>query len=505
MELRFQAGGPSAWSAEAVIMFLWEDETVEKAAPELLEAAPWLSITPAIRDFHGKKEELALLYGPPSLPISRVVLVGLGKGEELTVAERLEALRKASGTAAVRCRELGVATLGLPVTALARFQSDVERTIEEVVCGALLGLYRNREFKSSLAESSPVPKDPRWLALLFCDAHVPDIPRQAARKGESHAEGVLLARRLSNAPANHLTPEDLATEAGKLARRHTMKCEVLDRAAIQREGLSAFAAVAAGSVNEPCLVILEHAPAEHAEDNPLIVVGKGITFDSGGISLKPSAGMWEMKSDMSGAAAVLGFFEALGQLEIPRRVIGLLACAENMPDARATRPGDVVTTLSGKTVEIVNTDAEGRLVLCDALTYAQKRWKPDTLLDVATLTGACVVALGNDVAGLFCADATLAQRIKDCGEIVGEPFWPLPVWDRYFDNLKSETADFSNAGPREGGACSAAVFLKQFIEPDTRWAHLDIAGPAFITRKGTNCPAGATGFAVRTLLELALS
>ena len=319
----------------------------------------------------------------------------------------------------------------------------------------------------------------------------------------THAEAVILARNLANTPANSLTPEDMAEEARKLARRHDMNCEVLEREDIVSLGMGAFAAVAAGSANDPRLIILEHAPAGHADEAPLIVVGKGITFDSGGISIKPAAGMWEMKGDMGGAAAVMGLFEALGQLETPRRVIGLMACAENMPDARATRPGDVVKTLSGKTVEIVNTDAEGRLVLCDALTYAQRRWNPSMIVDVATLTGACVVALGDDVAGLFCQDATLAQRIKDFGDIVGEPYWPLPLWDRYFELLKSETADFANAGARAGGASSAAVFLKQFITFDGSWAHLDIAGPGFVTRKIPNCPAGGTGFAVRTLIELA--
>ena len=499
MELRFQAGGPESWSADAVIVFLSEDEKLEKAYPELLDAAPWMSIAPGMRDFHGKKGEMGLLYGPPAHPLSRAVVVGLGKLDALTYAETLEEIRKGAGAAAVRCRELGVDTLALPVSGLARFNADVERTIEEIVCAAMLGLWRNKAFKSK----EPEDADPRWLALLFCDANVPDFPRLAARRGETHAEAVILARNLANTPANSLTPEDMAEEARKLARRHDMNCEVLEREDIVSLGMGAFAAVAAGSANDPRLIILEHAPAGHADEAPLIVVGKGITFDSGGISIKPAAGMWEMKGDMGGAAAVMGLFEALGQLETPRRVIGLMACAENMPDARATRPGDVVKTLSGKTVEIVNTDAEGRLVLCDALTYAQRRWNPSMIVDVATLTGACVVALGDDVAGLFCQDATLAQRIKDFGDIVGEPYWPLPLWDRYFELLKSETADFANAGARAGGASSAAVFLKQFITFDGSWAHLDIAGPGFVTRKGPNCPAGGTGFAVRTLIELA--
>ena len=241
MELRFQAGGPESWSADAVIVFLSEDEKLEKAYPELLDAAPWMSIAPGMRDFHGKKGEMGLLYGPPAHPLSRAVVVGLGKLDALTYAETLEEIRKGAGAAAVRCRELGVDTLALPVSGLARFNADVERTIEEIVCAAMLGLWRNKAFKSK----EPEDADPRWLALLFCDANVPDFPRLAARRGETHAEAVILARNLANTPANSLTPEDMAEEARKLARRHDMNCEVLEREDIVSLGMGAFAAVAA--------------------------------------------------------------------------------------------------------------------------------------------------------------------------------------------------------------------------------------------------------------------
>ena len=324
----------------------------------------------------------------------------------------------------------------------------------------------------------------------------------AVQNGKMLGECTNLARDLVNTPGSDMTPVVLAQKAAAQAELCGVKYEIFDEFEVEKMGMGSFLAVARGSVNPPRLIVLRYQ-GDPENDSTVALVGKGITFDSGGISIKPAAGMWEMKGDMGGAAAVMGLFEALGQLETPRRVIGLMACAENMPDARATRPGDVVKTLSGKTVEIVNTDAEGRLVLCDALTYAQRRWNPSMIVDVATLTGACVVALGDDVAGLFCQDATLAQRIKDFGDIVGEPYWPLPLWDRYFELLKSETADFANAGARAGGASSAAVFLKQFITFDGSWAHLDIAGPGFVTRKVPNCPAGGTGFAVRTLIELA--
>ena len=502
MDIRFQAGGPEHWSADALILLLAEKEQPAQADPNLEEAAPWLHIAPGLRDFKGKKGELGVLYGPPAHPISRVLLCGLGSLDQLTFAEKLDCLRNALGQAVAQGRKLGLESLAISADSLTRLHEDGARVLTEASCAALLALWRNNRFKSP-EERNKQDVDPRWLAFLCPEDGVPDSLRLPVRAGEHMAEAVMLARNLANAPANALTPEDFADKAASIARRHGMTFEALDRNEIEEMGMGAFAAVAAGSIHDPRLVILEHAPAGHEQDAPLVVVGKGITFDSGGICIKPSAGMWEMKGDMGGAAAVLGLFEALGRLETPRRVIGLMACAENMPDARATRPGDVVTTLSGKTVEIVNTDAEGRLVLCDTLTYAQKRWEPALMVDIATLTGACVVALGDDVAGLFCADATLAEHIRSLGELAGEPFWPLPLWDRYFENLKSETADFANSGTRSGGASSAAAFLKQFVRPELSWAHLDIAGPAFITKAGPNCPAGATGFAVRTLIELA--
>ena len=273
-------------------------------------------------------------------------MVGLGKLDALTYAETLEEIRKGAGAAAVRCRELGVDTLALPVSGLARFNADVERTIEEIVCAAMLGLWRNKAFKSK----EPEDADPRWLALLFCDANVPDFPALPPGAAETMPKPSSSPRNLANTPANSLTPEDMAEEARKLARRHDMNCEVLEREDIVSLGMGAFAAVAAGSANDPRLIILEHAPAGHADEAPLIVVGKGITFDSGGISIKPAAGMWEMKGRHGRRGRGHGPVRSPRPAQTPRRVIGLMACAENMPDARATRPGDVVKTLSGKTV-----------------------------------------------------------------------------------------------------------------------------------------------------------
>lgn len=515
MDIRFQVGGPAQWRADAVIVFLFEGEALSDGAPELLEAAPWLGIAPAVRDFRGKKDEVAVFHGHPDLAVPRVIAAGLGKREAFA-ATAPAGLRAAAGAALRRCRELKIETVAVDAVALARVavsggESPAWSPFEEAVCGALLGLYRYDRFKTNGSGNGNGGEnggedarfEPRWLALLCAEASVPDDLHAAARRGEAAAAGVALARDLVNGPPNFVTPGHLAEQAEAIAKKYGMKARSLGRAELADMGMGAFASVFRGAEEEPRLVVIEHAPKGTEDQKPLVLVGKGITFDTGGISLKPAAKMHEMKGDMAGAAAILGMFEALGRSDVPRRVVGVMPCTENMPDGRATRPGDIVTTLSGKTVEILNTDAEGRLVLCDALTWAQREFSPEVVVDLATLTGACVVALGTDVAAVFANDDDLSGRIRGVGDMVGDRFWPLPLWDMYFENLKSDVADMANVGPREGGAVNAALFLKQFVDKGVRWAHLDIAGPAYTAKKTSTCPGGGTGFAVRTLLELA--
>lgn len=287
-----------------------------------------------------------------------------------------------------------------------------------------------------------------------------DFPRLTVQRDEAHAEAVILARNLTSTPANSPTPENMAKETRRLTRRHDMNCEIFERGDVVSLDMDALAAIAAGFANDPHLIILEHAPTGCTDETPLIVVGEGTVFDSDGVSIKPAAGVRGMKGDMSDTTAVMGLLEALGRLETPRRVIGLMVCAENMLDVRTTRSSDMVRALSGKTVEIVNTGAEGRLMLCDALTYAQWRWNPSITVDAATLAGTYVVALGDDAASLFYQDVTLVQRIKDLGDIVDESRWPLPLWNRYFGLPKSRTAGSVNVRVRAGGVSSVAVFLK---------------------------------------------
>jgi len=263
----------------------------------------------------------------------------------------------------------------------------------------------------------------------------------------------------------------------------------------------AFTAVAQGSREPAYLIVLEHAPAGHEHEPPIVLVGKGITFDTGGISIKPSQKMEAMKDDMAGAAAVLGAMHIIGRMKTARRVIGLMPCTENMPDGKAYKPGDVITSLSGQTIEVISTDAEGRMVLCDALTYA-RRYAPQLIVDAATLTGACIIALGDRVAGLMSNHEELTETIRDLGARTGERFWPLPLWDFYFDDIKSDVADFKNVGDRKAGSIIGGMFLKQFIDDGTPWAHLDIAGPCWSEKDLTVTPKGATAFGVRTLFEL---
>lgn len=504
MKLQFQA---TAYAAAVAVLFIPEPADAnsssfpkdfnELTSVALQEAAPWLAIAPAWRDFKAKKQELVLAYGPAAAPVSRILLVGLGQWNKLSEVEQYELLRESTAKAMQYCRERSLETVGLEITTLKALGLDLNLVLTEVVSSAYLGLYRNMQFKSELKEFKP---DPKALILLGAGQEM----QVAANYGRIKAEAVNIARELSNTPANHLTPTQFATKAVELAKHPKLSCEVLDMAQLQALGCGALVAVGQGSINPPCLVILEYTPenlSSEAAKDPLVIVGKGITFDSGGISLKPSEGMWEMKSDCGGATAVFGLMSALSQLEVPRRVIGLLALAENMPDGKACRPGDVLATHAGKTVEIISTDAEGRLVLCDALSYAQKRWQPTLMVDIATLTGASVVALGDYVAAVFATKPELAMQVRNWGLKTGEKFWPMPLDEAYMDYLKSETADFTNAGPRFGGACTAAIFLKQFVN-SPQWIHLDIAGPGFIGKSLPLCQAGGTGFGVMTLLEL---
>ncbi len=332
--------------------------------------------------------------------------------------------------------------------------------------------------------------------------HLPQPKGKSAALGGAEVGRVVAgaqnyARELVVRPSNIVTPRYLAEEARRLGNAHGLRVTVLDRAAMKRDGMAAILAVAAGSEEEPQFIAMEYGA--EAKSGPLVLVGKGVTFDSGGLSLKTPQSMETMKSDMSGAAAVLGALRAIAELELSVRVVGLIPAVENMPSGGALRPGDVIGSRSRKTIEVINTDAEGRLILADALSYAA-RYEPEAMIDIATLTGACVVALGHQASGVLGNDEALIEEIRQVGERSGERVWPLPLWIEYRDLLKSEIADIKNSGGRAAGTISAAMFLREFVGP-VPWAHLDIAGTAWADTAGPYQPVGSTGVGVRLITE----
>ncbi|MBQ9537531.1 MAG: leucyl aminopeptidase [Desulfovibrionaceae bacterium] len=500
MDLTFQVGGYAKWQAAVLLIPLLENEDILRNNPMLDNGMPWLSVAPAMRDLQTNKGELTLIHGHPDLALSRALFIGLGSANKFTP----ERFRDSIAQAVRHCQKHKFTTILLPAQLLAKLPCGIERLLEEAVYAANLSLYRGDFLKTATckdAQDEPEPLPEPILSIGLEDTD-PATLNAAALRGQTAANAVRLTRVLANTPANLLTPMLLAARSQQLAKEHGLSCKVLTAKDLQAEGMGAMLAVGQGSSNPPCLIILEHAPSAQAQAKPLVFIGKGLCFDSGGISLKPAPGMHHMKGDMAGAAAVLGALTAIAQEQIPRRVIGILACAENMPDGGATRPGDVVTGLRGDSIEIQNTDAEGRLVLCDALAYAQKYYDPAAMIDIATLTGACAVALGDNLAGLFSDDNDLATRIQAAGALGGEYYWPLPLWPIYRKKLKSEIADICHIATREGGAITAALFLQHFVD-SVPWAHLDMASVDWEDKKTPLCPKGCTGFGCRTLLEVA--
>ena len=363
---------------------------------------------------------------------------------------------------------------------------------EALVMAVTNSLYVYRETKPS----APAPSRLRSVTLVCAKAEWAAVA-EGIRSGLALAAGTTLAREWANRPANHCTPSHLAQQARKLAKSHGLKVEVLDRKDCEKLGMGSFLAVAQGS-DEPPKFIVARWMGGARNEAPVVLVGKGITFDSGGISIKPSAEMDEMKYDMSGAASVLGTLRAVAELKAKVNLIGIIPACENLPSGRSVKPGDVVKSLSGQTIEILNTDAEGRLILCDALSYAA-RFKPAVVVDIATLTGACVIALGHHRSGLFSPDDELATELLQAGERALDPAWRMPLDDEYDEALKTHYADMANVGPRAGGAITAAMFLKRFAG-SMRWAHLDIAGSAW----NSGVAKGATGRPVPLLTHFVL-
>ena len=444
-----------------------------------------------LEDFTGKLYETQLHYAPNSAPFRRILIVGLGyeKDFNIEIARRIAAISIQKlykiGVRSVASNSFDTLKNGLSSQDLAQAQSE----------GSRLSLY---QFDSHRSKKSNC--DIEKLTIIVSDKkNLVDVKR-GVMIGKYASEGTILARNLINEPANVITPTALGDFSKELSKNSdSLRCRVLNTRAIEKLGMGALLSVGQGSINPPNFIILDHN--SHLKNQPLIFIGKGITFDSGGLSLKSVSGIQTMKCDMAGAGAVIGAMSAISKLKIKQRIIALIPAAENMPDGKSFRPGDVVKTLSGKTIEILSTDAEGRLVLADALTYA-KRFNPCAVIDLATLTGACITALGHHAAGLFCSDDLLAHRLIRSGEITHERIWRLPVWAEYREQIEGDIADLKNSGGPPGGASTAAALLQEFADTYP-WAHIDIAGTATTKQLNFYTPKGAVGFGVRLLTQFA--
>lgn len=441
-------------------------------------------------EFNGEKKQKMTLYRPEGIPADRVILVGMGKNSALDP----EGFRAAAGRGVQAALEGRLSKIHFYASFSNKARVSLTDVLEALMEGAFLAnhvldAYKQEKKKKRLEEIT-------MLVPPGSETAAADLPV----KVEAVCGGTLLARQWVNMPANLKPPALFAQEIARRARREKVKVTIWDDGALARRKFGALLAVAAGSESKPRLVVLEYA-AEKAKKT-VVLVGKGVTFDSGGLNLKPGASMDTMKTDMAGAAAVAAVLLAAPRLKPNLNIVGVLPLVENMPSGRALRPGDIITTYGGKTIEVGNTDAEGRLILADAMAYALQTYKPDVMIDMATLTGACFVALGEKIAGVFSMDDALADTIMAAGEKTFERCWRLPLVEDYREYLKSELADISNmSSSKGGGAITAAMFLSEFAE-EVSWAHIDIAGPARNGKAADYCPMGGSGFGVRLLWEV---
>jgi leucyl aminopeptidase len=487
VEFSIKSGAPQMGSNSCVIAGVFEPRKLSAAATALDRAAKG-QLTGVVRrgDMQGKLGATTVLHDVQGIAAGRVMLVGLGPQN----AFREKQYREASAAAIRALNATGADEAAFHLSELRVGRRDAAWKVAHAVTVASEGAYRFTRMKSGNEGPDPALK----RLVLSVDRGAEKRAAAGLQQGLAVAHGMSLAKDLGNLPPNVCTPSYLANQARDLGKRYRMKVTVLERADMERLGMHTLLSVAHGSAQPPKLIAIEHYGGPK-KARPVVLVGKGVTFDTGGISLKPGADMDEMKFDMCGAASVLGVMKAVGEMRLPVNVVGVIPSTENMPGGRATRPGDIVKSLSGQTVEILNTDAEGRLILCDALTYVE-RFQPAAVIDIATLTGACVIALGHVASGLFANDDAIAREVTAAGDTAYDRVWHMPLWDDYQEQLKSNFADFANIGGRPAGAVTAACFLARFTR-QYKWAHLDIAGTAWKSGR----EKGATGRPVPLLAQ----
>ena len=496
METKVVIGDITRIQADAIVVNLFEGVENPSGATGAIDKALDGAITKLIEhgEIKGKFSEINIVHSLDKIPARIIAIVGLGKQSEFT----LDRVRSVAAQACRALRRLNCKTIATVVHGAGIGGIEPQAASQAIVEGSILGLYNFRKHITK----EPEYHDVEELVIVERDAAKQKDLEQGYYKGKIIAEATLLARDLVNEPANCMTPSDVAMIAEGLAKTHGLELSILEREQMEREGMGALLGVAQGSDQPPKLIIL-HYKGNTTSSETLGFVGKGITFDSGGVSLKPSEGMKEMKGDMSGAAAVIAALSAIAQLKPNVNITALIPATENMPSGRAIKPGDIVKAINGKTIEVENTDAEGRLILADALGYAIKQGL-SPLVDVATLTGACHIALGDVCSGIFGNTQELVDKIIKAGSDAGERLWQMPMYEEYKEQNKSEVADIKNTGGRYGGAITAAQFLSEFVD-DTPWVHIDIAGTFYSDKEKNYLVKGATGVAVRTLVNFALA
>lgn len=493
MQVTVQVRRVEAASTEVLVLAHCEGEALAKQDAALLDRSLGGSLSKLVqsKEFEGKANEVLLYHTQDKAPAKRLVLVGLGRKNQVT----LETIRQALGSAVKRVRQAKVGSFAVALPTVRPDGASSLDVAQAMVEGAILGSYQFTVYRSEAASG----QDIGGMTILIPKKSQLRQVAEGIRRGVATAEATVFVRDLCNHPSNVLTPARVASEAKTLARANGIAITILEQKEMERLGMGALLGVARGSQEPPKFIVLEYNGAKKKDERPVVLVGKTITFDTGGISLKPAENMEHMKADMTGGAEVLASIRAAARLKLPLRLISILPVAENMPGGRAMKPGDIVTTLSGKTVEVQNTDAEGRLILADGLAYAM-RYKPAALIDIATLTGACVVALGQFAIGMFGTDHALKEQVRKSGQKAGERVWEMPLWEEYFEQLKSDVADMRNIGGRGGGMITAALFLSKFVG-DCPWVHLDIASTDWSERERAYVPKGPTAIGTRLLVQ----